>query len=118
MISGKAWGTTEPQLITPMIAIHRLAIKPHCRCSLHSHEYKNNAFVVLKGTLIIEVHKKAYALVDRTVLGPGDLTTVHPGEFHEFITGDEPVEAIEIYYPQWLEGEDIVRKNVGGAIVT
>lgn len=114
MITGKAWGTTKPLLANPFIAIHWLEILPRKRCSLHGHEFKHNAFMVVSGTLTIEVHKKDYALVDKTVLGPGDMTTVRPGEDHRFVTGDERVLAIEIYYPQWLEGDDIVRRDVGG----
>lgn len=112
---GKAWGSTEVLLLTALIEIHRLKIKPNSRCSLHKHEFKWNAFHVTSGKLKIEVHKNDYNLVDTTELGPGDLTTVRPGEFHRFITGDEPVEAIEIYYPETLSS-DIVRKDCGGAV--
>lgn len=115
MIQGKVWGTTEPLLVTPLLEIHRLAIQPQRRCSLHVHKYKFNAFLVLKGTLTIEVKKNDYPLVDKTVIGPGDLTTVKPGEYHRFVTGTEPVEAIEIYYPECLS-EDIVREDFGGIV--
>lgn len=86
------------------------------RCSLHGHEFKWNLFLIMSGELTIEVKQKAYKLIDRTVLGPGAFTTVRPGLVHRFITGAKPVEAFEIYYPQWLEGEDIIRQDVGGVI--
>lgn len=67
------------------------------------------------GRMFIEVHKNDYALVDVTELGPGEFTTVRPGEFHRFITKGEPAQALEIYYPEELS-EDIVRKDVGGVV--
>jgi mannose-6-phosphate isomerase-like protein (cupin superfamily) len=112
MITGKVWGTTELLLRTPFLEVHRLTIKPNARCSLHAHQYKHNAFYVQTGRLNIEVHKTDYALVDVTELGPGDFTTVKPNEFHRFISGDEEVRGIEIYYCEPLS-EDIVRKDCG-----
>lgn len=113
MKNGKVWGTTELLLGTPLVEIHRLYIKPNAHCSLHAHEFKWNGFLVLSGRLLIEVSKKAYDLVDVTELGPGEFTTVKPGEYHRFVTKDEPVQAIEIYYPEPLS-EDIIRKDIGG----
>lgn len=92
--------------------MHRLTIKPNARCSLHKHEFKWNGFLVHAGRLSIEVHKNDYDLIDVTELGPGEFMTVKPGEFHRFISGIEPVSAIEIYYPEELS-EDIVRKDCG-----
>lgn len=99
-------------LATPFVEIHRLAILPFSQCSLHLHERKWNAFYVRKGTLYIDVRKNDYKLTDTTVLGPGDLTSVKPGEFHRFRTGEEEVEAIELYYPDSLS-EDILRETCG-----
>lgn len=110
---GKVWGSTEIILSTPVLEIHRLLIKPNAHCSLHCHNFKWNYFLVLSGTLAIEVHKSSYQLVDVTELDAGDHTTVRPGEFHRFISGTVPVEALEVYYPEMLS-EDIVRKDCGG----
>jgi mannose-6-phosphate isomerase-like protein (cupin superfamily) len=109
---GKIWGVTETLLATPFLEVHRLTIKPNARCSLHSHQFKWNGFFVQSGSLTISVQKNDYPLTDDTVLGPGDFTTVKPGEFHRFISGDEEVRAIEVYYPEPLS-EDIVRKDCG-----
>lgn len=113
MIVGKAWGSTELMLKTPLIEVHRLTIKPNARCSQHAHSFKWNAFVVMSGSLKIEVTKNDYDLVDVTELEAGDFTTVRPGEYHRFVSGDEPVMAFEIYYPETLS-EDIIRKDCGG----
>ena len=109
---GKVWGVTEPVIATPLFEAHRLTIKPNSECSLHVHGQKWNAFLVLKGRLYIDVAKNDYELTDVTTLFPGDMTTVKPGEYHRFRTGNAGVEAYEFYYLNPLF-EDIVRKNHG-----
>lgn len=112
---GKVWGTTSPQIETPLFSLHRLEVAPNMRCSTHVHDRKWNAFAVLSGRLFIDVAKNGYPLTDTTELGPGDVTTVAPGEFHAFRTGDEGCVCLEMYYPDAL-GEDIRRKDHGGPV--
>lgn len=112
-IIGKAWGSTSLLLKTPIIEVHHLIVIPNAYCSLHMHSIKNNSFYVCDGTLIIETHKNAYDLVDRTVLDRGDFTTVQPGEYHRFISGENGAEILEIYHLEPLS-EDIMRKDRGG----
>jgi mannose-6-phosphate isomerase-like protein (cupin superfamily) len=113
VIIGKVWGSTEAVLETPLLSIHRLAIKRRMGCSWHKHEFKWNGFYVRRGRLFIETRKLAYRLTDTTELGPGDLTTVAPGEFHRFVTRRESCDAIEFYYLGTL-ADDIVRETCGG----
>jgi len=115
MKTGKVWGSTEVVIATPLFEAHRLVIHPKRQCSLHAHRQKWNAFLVLKGKLFIEVKKNDYKLTDVTEIGPGQLTTVAPGEYHLFRTGNEPCEAYEFYYLSPLS-TDIMRKNVGGRV--
>ena len=114
MLSGKVWGETRLLLNNPHVEFHHIKIDPNRRCSLHLHKFRANAFLVFKGSLVIEVHKQAYNLVDKTVLRPGDFMVVPPNEKHRFITLDEPCEAVEFYYP-WTVENDIVRDDTGGA---
>jgi len=114
MIAGKVWGTTEQILSTPIIDVHSLKIKKKTACSWHMHERKWNGFVVISGKLRIEVRKNDYDLVDVTEIGPGELTSVPPGEYHRFVAEGD-CEAIEFYYPDVL-GHDIIRDGVGGAL--
>jgi mannose-6-phosphate isomerase-like protein (cupin superfamily) len=102
-------------LSTPFAEVHRLTILPNVQCSMHMHQHKWNSFHVISGRLIIEVEKSDYPLTDKTELGPGESTTVKPGEYHRFRTGDEPCEAIECYYPAALS-EDIKRRDCGGEV--
>jgi mannose-6-phosphate isomerase-like protein (cupin superfamily) len=113
--SGKIWGETFPLFCNIFVEFSRVFIKPHHHCSLHRHKHKSNLFYVISGKLVIEVHKNDYELVDVTTLEPGDLCTVKPGEFHVFRSLDEPVEALELYYPEPLSPDDIERRNCGGA---
>jgi mannose-6-phosphate isomerase-like protein (cupin superfamily) len=113
--TGKVWGLTEIVLASPMFEMHRLSIKPKHRCSLHKHNRKWNAFLVISGRLYIDVVKNNYPLTDTTELGPGQVTTVPPGEHHMFRTGDEECEAFEFYYTDPLS-EDIERRDHGGPI--
>lgn len=116
MKQGKVWGETSLILRTPLIEVHKLDILEGAFCSWHHHEFKWNAFMVIRGALLIEVRKNDYQLTDVTRLGPGDFTTVRPGEVHRFRTTETAsCEAWEIYYPESL-GEDIIRESVGGLV--
>lgn len=100
MKTGKVWGTTELLLRTPVSGSAQATYRrQRTLCSIHMHQFKHNAFVVQSGRLVIEVQKNDYALVDRTKIGPGELATVKPGEYHRFVTGSEPVEALELWEP-------------------
>lgn len=112
---GKVWGVTECMIATPVFEAHRLDILPKFQCSLHVHRRKWNAFVVLSGRLSIDVVKNDYNLTDTTELGPGEMTSVRPGEHHRFRTGDEPCVAMEFYYLDTLS-DDIDRKGHGGPV--
>ena len=113
MKSGKVWGQTELILHTPFIEFHRIWVRSGGYCSTHKHDYKWNMFYVKSGELAIHIHKKDYALVDKTILGPNEWTTVKPGEFHSF-EAIEDTSAFELYYPEPLS-EDIIRETVGGS---
>jgi mannose-6-phosphate isomerase-like protein (cupin superfamily) len=117
MVTGKVWGRTQPLHKCAAVEVHRVSIAPNSHCSLHMHRWRRNDFFVLSGRLTIEVQKVDYPLTDKTELGPGDYTSVAPGEYHRFVSGDEPVEALEIYYPEPLNAEDITRADHGGRIL-
>jgi mannose-6-phosphate isomerase-like protein (cupin superfamily) len=113
--NGKVWGTTEPLLVTPMIELHRIKVKPRMKCSIHQHERKWNMFYCVNGIINIHVRKNAYDLVDVTKLIPGEYTSVKPGEYHWFETQLNDAEVLEIYYLEPIT-EDIVRETVGGLV--
>ena len=51
-------------------------------------------------------------LVDETVLGPGDFTSIKPGLYHQFV-GVKSGVAFELYWAEFNHN-DIVRRTVGG----
>ena len=115
MKHGKIWGTTEPLLVTPMIEVHRIKIKPKMKCSIHAHLRKWNMFYCVHGVVHIHVRKNDYDLVDITTLNPSEYTTVKPGEYHWFETNQNDAEVLEIYYLEPIT-EDILRETVGGIL--
>lgn len=113
-VVGKIWGETHPVLITPLIEIHHVFGKANGFCSRHKHAHKWNGFFVIRGKLEIDIWANDYDLIDRTIVGPSQFTTVSPGEYHQFrIPADADCEFLEIYYLEPL-GEDIIRDSVGG----
>ena len=110
---GKVWGETKPWLVTPLVEIHRVSAKKDSWSSKHYHEHKWNAFYVISGILEITVFKDEYELEDVTELGPDEMTTVKPGEWHLF-RAVEDCKFLEIYYLEPLK-EDIIRDGVGGS---
>lgn len=110
--SGKIWGNTECLVQNSFVEFHRIEIVKDGYCSLHSHNFKWNVFYVVEGQLEIEVHKTDYDLIDKTIIGPGEITTVKPGEFHKFHALTDVI-AFEIYHPEPLS-DDIIRQTVGG----
>src|SRR3990167_5653099 len=95
---GKAWGETKPIVSTPLFSLHEIRASPHWRCSRHDHAQKWNLFYCISGRVFIDIEKKDYPLTDTTELGPGEATTVRPGEVHHFYTKDEPAVVLEAYY--------------------
>ncbi len=118
MITEKVWGTSELLLRSSFVEIHRLSILPHSFCSLHTHNYKWNGFLVVSGTLIIEEEfaesgAESEETKAKIILYPGAWKTVGPGIFHRFSTRELPTLALEFYYPEPLS-EDIYRRDLGG----
>jgi mannose-6-phosphate isomerase-like protein (cupin superfamily) len=121
-VIAKAWGGTEPLVITPMFELHRLYIEPMMRCSFHVHRFKHNAFYVLDGQLFIDMADKDLCFPeprgeysqDGTVrLREREYLTIKPGVHHQFRTNEVACTALEMYFTEPLS-EDIVRRNVGG----
>ena len=112
MISGKAWGDTQNIFSKNNVEIHRIRVDAGGYCSKHLHEKKFNLFFLESGLLEVHIWKNDYNLCDVTVLGPGQMTVVEPGEYHLFKALKDSV-VYEIYWVE-LEAGDIVRKSVGG----
>lgn len=107
----KLWGNTECLVRKSQVELHRIEVEPYHMCSWHKHERKWNAFLVVEGTLGIEIGDQARP--SSRLLRQGDFEAVEPNKWHRFRSYDESVTAIELYYLDELD-EDIVRRDVGG----
>lgn len=111
MKAGKVWGQTELIHANGVLEFHRIEYKKNYQCSEHKHEYKWNGFFVESGRMKIKVWQDDQGLVDETILGPGDFTTVKPGKYHQFIGLEDGV-AFELYWAMF-DHNDICRRSSG-----
>ena len=112
MKSGKTWGDTMVIFRDGHCEVHRISIVKGGFCSNHRHQTKSNLFYVESGKLKIIVKKNDYDLTDETIVGPGEVTSVPPGEVHRFEALEDTI-AFEVYFVT-LDAGDIVREDNGG----
>jgi mannose-6-phosphate isomerase-like protein (cupin superfamily) len=110
--SGKVWGTTEEIFNNGIVSINYLKIKVGGFCSEHRHIKKANLFFVVSGTLRLEIWKEDGKRKDETILGPGQMSRIEPGDYHRFWATSD-VECFEIYDLSFTD-EDIERRTIGG----
>lgn len=108
----KIWGERWVIRKDSTHAVSYLYIKGNYRCSWHCHRTKFNLFVVITGTLLLEIQE----LGERReiVLNRGESFTIKPGQWHEF-RAVEDCTAIEEMYVEYDEG-DIIRKVIGSRV--
>lgn len=112
-IEGKIWGSTSTLFDKNNVKINRAVIDGDYQCSKHRHPHSFNMFFVESGRIKVIRWKNDYNLIDTTYLGPGESTTVPPGEYHRFVCIDNAV-VYEIY---WVELQnDIEREDCGGPV--
>lgn len=113
-VQGKVWGKTTPLFCKNNVEIHRIEGRKGGYCSKHYHASKYNRFLVESGKLKITITKDygSGVLDDVTIIGPGEQTTVPPGQWHQFEVLEDCV-AFEIYWVE-LDPNDIERETIGG----
>ena len=108
----KIWGRSEEVFRTPLIEVFKIEVEPCSWCSLHKHVGKHNAFIVISGVLSVLVRRESG---ERWInLKPGDFLNVEAGVFHQFETYGSGCGAYEVYSPNPLGSEDIIRVSEGG----
>lgn len=114
MRKGKVWGTTETLVKNAFVQLHRIEVRSGGYCSTHEHRSRWNAFLVLEGSLrLITTNTAGEEHLD---MSPGDFCAIPPGEVHSFVNiGAFRATALELYYPEGMDGEDIIRHSEGGA---
>ena len=79
-----------------------LHINPNSRLSLQYHEKKTESLYVMAGSLSLQLGEES----EPTIVGPGSIIHVNPGEVHRFGATDSPVMLCEVSTP---ELEDVIR---------
>lgn len=109
-IAGKIWGNTSEIFNKNNVEIHRINIVKGGTCSKHLHKHKYNLFFIERGSLLINVWKNDYDLIDKTIIKDNESCIVAPGEYHQFSALEDTI-CYEIY---WVEiSHDIYRESVG-----
>ena len=111
----KVWGSTQLLFAHYGVECHLIHFAKGRFCSKHRHEHKWNRFVVLEGSLSVEVFQTSGDFgADSTTIRSGQVTDVPPQTWHRF-TGIENGTALEFYWTM-LEAGDIERADVGGIV--
>ena len=110
-VQGKFWGTSRCFFENEAAEVHYIEAKEGGFCSRHHHRNKWNRFIVLEGTLKVIIYKQDSE--DETILTEGMFSDVPPEVDHRF-EAVEDTKALEIYWTDGLDPNDIVRKDVGG----
>lgn len=105
----KSWGVKTELFKNDLCEVSILALDKGQRCSWHRHRSKWNQFYVLSGSITIKTED------GETRIGPGQVFTTNPLQWHEFRTPDGKALIQEIMYVRY-ECEDIERLIKGGPI--
>jgi len=102
-VTPKAWGS-EDLLMNSGACAKRMVLCKGYRCSIHWHEYKDEAFHVIRGRMRVELWRVGWGrtagepvpvIVPQVfVLGPGETVRIPPACPHRF-TGLEDTEFLE-----------------------
>lgn len=115
----KVWGRTRRLFRTPQMSTHELILGiPGSFCSIHYHQYRENLFSVLAGSVNVVVRQDGcdtlYHLIEGTTL------SVPAGVLHQFQVINSAL-LLEAYVPESgfsyeVEDDDIVRQHPGGLV--
>ncbi len=111
-VQGKFWGTTRCFFENSTSEVHYIEAEKDGYCSRHHHKNKWNRFIVLEGALKVIIYKQDSE--DETVLTSGMFSDVPPGIDHRF-EALEDTKALEVYWIDGLDPQDIVRQDSGGS---
>ncbi len=73
--------------------VYRVRIEPHARTAVSYHRIAEEYYFVLSGS------GKAVLDGGEVVLRPGDFLRLPPGATHAFVTGDEPLDLLDVHTP-------------------
>lgn len=80
---------------------YRVRIAPHERTAVSYHRVAEEYYYVLSGRGVAILDGREYPLT------PGDFLRLPPGTKHGFVTGDEPLEMLDIHTPGSRPDRDV-----------
>ena len=80
---------------------YRVRIAPHQRTGVSYHRVAEEYYYVLSGHGLAILDGREYPLA------PGDFLRLPPGTTHGFVTGDEPLEMLDIHTPGSRPDRDV-----------
>lgn len=92
----KGWGAEYWLVNTPLYCAKFLFLKPDSRGSMHYHVRKTETFIILEGTLHLQVKDRENRSQHIELVHAGESLTLHPGLRHRLIAGEEPVVVLEV----------------------
>lgn len=112
----KVWGKTRCVKRGHGFEVHYLEINPDAYCSRHKHQSKWNQFTILEGKLGVRYYDDAGRESAYHSLRAGEVLLVPPGQIHRF-ESREHCKAIETYWTDPVDPDDIQRMDEGGVFV-
>jgi mannose-6-phosphate isomerase-like protein (cupin superfamily) len=111
----KVWGRVMHVFHSEHVAVSYLEVDAGYRCSRHIHQYRDNMFIVVEGTVLVEQWRYDQPSPQRTILLSGHSLNVPARIPHRFRVIDSG-KLIEVYQPTQgkVSLDDIVRFDVGG----
>ena len=108
----KIWGKRQRILLDSKNEVDLLYLKKNTFCSTHTHQNKNNKFIVISGTVRIESD------FGNVLLNANDTWTVLAPRKHRFVALEDSI-MIEIACVKEgnIDPEDIDRESLGGKII-
>jgi len=98
----KPWGYEVVWAKTDKYVAKFLHINPKSRLSLQFHQKKEETIYVMTGQLVLQLGEDS----EETLVGPGAIVHIKPGQVHRFGASMQPVMLCEVSTP---ELDDVVR---------
>ncbi|MRI83477.1 MAG: mannose-1-phosphate guanylyltransferase/mannose-6-phosphate isomerase [Nitratiruptor sp.] len=100
----RPWGSYEVLVTEQGYKIKRIVVKPGKRLSLQKHFHRNEHWIVLSGTALVQVGDREY------LLRPNESTYIEAGELHRLTNpGKLPLILLEAQVGEYVGEDDIVR---------
>jgi mannose-1-phosphate guanylyltransferase/mannose-6-phosphate isomerase len=102
----RSWGTREMISQAPGYRVRKLELYPGATLSSHRHEYRNENYSVIKGTLSLELDGSLYQIM------AGESRNVLPGQMHRlFNDTDQIIIAIEVDTGAEIDERDMIHSD-------